>query len=104
MTKDVFLCANKSKSTCGDKRECEQFFQRDSIPLLDSPKMATHSITKYIELEETQITLINIAKTKLHFNKSLFSEKYGCYHFVSLIDAIFYHEIVNFIYKQSEPY
>ena len=54
MTKDVFLCANKSKLTCGDKRECEQFFGRGSIPFA-SPKMATHSNTKYIELEESNL-------------------------------------------------
>ena len=55
MTKDVFLCANKSKLTCGDKRECEQFFRRENIPWLASPKMATHSNTKYIELEESNL-------------------------------------------------
>ena len=86
MTKDVFLCANKSKLTCGDKRECEQFFRRGSIPL----QYKIHSI------RGIQFILINIAKSKWHFNVSPF-KPYWC-------DPIFYHEIVNFIYKQSEPY
>ena len=85
MTKDVFLCANKSKLTCGDKRECEQFFRRGSIPLQ----------YKIHRIRGIQFILINIAKSKWHFNVSPL-KPYWCY-------PIFYHEIVNFIISNQNP-